>query len=172
MHRLCQLTRLFAKNANPWVCALQLMVMNVLLAVFCSGTFVGGIQLVAWVNHRRLAMDHAASEMPFPYPVLLILYAILFIAASRWFAKRLAPLPSRGKLIAAGIGISPIFGLALLGYVTVAAMIFIGGNNLPPGAPWVCGAASTLILFAAGAEMLLILMLSQRHVNSADVPEF
>lgn len=156
------LRRLSAPSLNPWHCGLQLLALNGLLAAFSCLSFVGGIQGIAWINHLRLAQNPPAGEIPFPYPVLLLLYAVLFTVTAFRFARRLAPLPGRDKMIATSVGTSPLLGLALLGYLLVAVIIFSQPPDVPAATPVAGILASTLILMAAGAEAGMLILLSTR----------
>lgn len=150
--------RLFQPGRNPWRNGLRLALLNGTLAAFCIGSFLGVLWIVSWLNQLRLAIYGPSSELPFPYPVLLLLYAVLCLIAWVWFARRL-PNARRARIITALVGSVPFFGLSLLGYVgVIGALIFhaLDPGAIPAGSFYVFGAIATLILFAAMTCVALI----------------
>ncbi len=156
--------RLFLPGQNPWGNGLRLALLNAVLAAFSVLSFLGVLSIISWINQLQYARGAGpSSELPFPYPVLMLLYAILFIIAWIWFGRRLTG-TRRERIIATLVGSVPLFGLSILGYVSVIAAFVLNGINSDPmsgAGTFVFGGISTLILFAGIACAGLILLVSR-----------
>ena len=143
-------SHLFQLGRNPWTSGLLLALLNAALAVFSVASFMGVLFVVSWLNQLRLADHSASSELPFPYPALMLLDAMLFLVAWIWFGRRL-PNVGRERFITALVGAAPLFGLSLLGYAGVlGGLVFeqVSPGRIPVGSFFVFGGIATLILFA------------------------
>ena len=105
-----QIKQWFRLDENPWMNGLRFAVLNAILAGFCAFSFVGTLFAVTMV------------ELPFPYPLLFGLYILLFLGAWVWFGRRL-PGNRRARLHAALVGVAPLLGLSLLGYLATVGML-------------------------------------------------
>lgn len=153
---------LFRPGKNPWINGLRLALLNVTLAAFSVGSFMGVLLIISWLD--RLARDHYGtwSGLPFPYPVLLLLYSIMFTLAWFWFGRRLSKV-RRDRTITTLVGAGPLFGLSLFGYMgVIGALVYDEFNPdiIPTGSFFVFGGIATLILFAGIACVGLISLVS------------
>ncbi len=156
--------RLFQPGANPWLNGLRLALLNIALAAFSACSFMGVLFFVARLNRLALANDSTSPELPFPYPVLMLMYSILFLAAWFLFAHRLTN-GRRERAIATLVGAGPLFGMSLLGYAgVIGALVFDEFNPgvIPAGSFFVFGGIATLILLAGMACVGLILLVKGR----------
>lgn len=81
---------LFQSSHNPWTSGLRLALLNAILAAFCIVSFIGVLYIVSRINQLRLANDSTLTELPFPYPVLMLLYVMMFLIAWIWFGRHLS----------------------------------------------------------------------------------
>ena len=142
----------FQLGQNPWGNGLRLAVLNAALAVFCIISFLGLLEatvlLSTWLMSAR--GGDPSAMVPFPFPVLLLLYAALFLITWFRFGRRLAG-TRRDKCQAAVIGALPLFGLSLLGYASAVWMFVFGNFNahqMLAASVFIYTIISTLILFA------------------------
>lgn len=144
--------RWFHLGLNPWINGIRLAVLNGILAASCVIGFLGSlyavILLAEWA--RGITRD-PAFLIPFPFPLLLLLYGLMFVVAWFLFARRLPVRARRHGFQTAVVGAIPLFGLALLGYANVAWMIAFGdfnANSMLGASVWVYGIISTLVSLA------------------------
>lgn len=160
------LQRWFTLGENPWSNGLRLAALNSLLAVFCIGSFLGTLGTVALLSTWLMsATGNPRSFIPFPYPLLLLLYVVIFITAWVLFAKRLPKSTRRQIFQTALIGATPLFGLSLLGYASVAWTLAFGdfnANQMLEVSVWIYGMISTLILLAGLSCVALITLIGLR----------
>lgn len=159
---------LFRPGQNPWANGLRLALLNATLAAFSIISFMGVLSIISWINQLRFASGTSpSSELPFPYLVLMLLYAILFLVAWVWFGRCL-PGTRREKIIAVLVGSAPLFVLSVLGYAgVIGAVVFneMNPDTVPAGSVFVFGGISTLILFAGITCAGLILLASSTADN-------
>src|SRR5512138_113051 len=163
------LFRLFQPGQNPWVNGIRLAFLNAVLVAFSILSFLGVLYLISWINQFRYANGaNPSSELPFPYLVLMLLYAVVFLAAWIWFGRRLHG--TRQEWIVTGlIGAGPLFVLSVVGYLGVGGGLVLKEMNpdiIPAASFFVFGGISTLIMFAGITCTGLILLTSR----SADNP--
>ena len=160
--------RLLQPGQNPWVNGLRLALLNATLAACSTISFLGVLSIISWINQLRFANGASpSSELPFPYLVLMLVYAILFLVAWVWFGRRL-PGTRREKIIAGLVGSAPLFVLSLLGYAGVfGAVVFneMNPDTIPAGSVFVFGGIATLILFA-GIVCAGLILLASRAADS------
>ena len=138
-------------SANPWANGLRLMLLNFVLAVLCSTSFLGCLGVVSSINAFRLAHGRAASgEWPFPFATLLLLYAVIYLFSWWWFGRRL-PYGGRARLHTALVGAGVLIALSLTGYCgAIVASIIIETNpgTIPVATVFALAGISTLVLLA------------------------
>lgn len=163
------LFRLFQPGQNPWTNSLRLAFLNAVLAAFSAFSFLGVLYLISWINHLRYASGaNSSSELPFPYPILMLLYAVLFPVAWIYFGRRLSG-TRQERIITGLIGAGPLFALSVVGYLGVGGGLVLNEMNpdiIPAASFFVFGGISTLIMFAGITCTGLILLTSR----SADNP--
>lgn len=147
---------------------LRLALLNSVLAVFCILSFLGTLGAVTLLSTwRALVIGDQSAYMPFPYPVLLLLYVALFIIAWVRFGRRLRG--ARGQIFwTALVGALPLFGLSLLGYASVAWMLVFGdssGNSMLVARVWVYGMISSLILLSGLFCVTLVTWIGGRQTG-------
>lgn len=164
-----QIKNLLQLSQNPKANGLRLALLNGLIATFCVVSFFGVLLIISLFNQRIYVTDGSASaEIPFPYPLLMLLYVVMFLITWIWFGRGL-PSSHRDKMITALIGTSPLFGLSLLGYVSVIGVIIFNKLNpgmIPIASVFVFGFISTLILFA-GLTCLGLIVGQGNHKSNA-----
>lgn len=150
----------FAPGSNPWRDGVYLMLLNAALAALCAGTFLGTLAAVSWFNAFRMSRGaRPSADIPFPYPVLFLLYTTAFLAAWGWFGRRL-PEARRARLVTALVGSGSLFGLSLMGYLAVTGWLLAtaaGWADAPAAGIYTLGFLSTLILLAGLSCVGLIL---------------
>ncbi len=151
--------RLFQFGGSPWTNGLRLALLNAGLAIFCIVSFLGTLFVVTSLSRRRFAgSGDPSTSVPFPYPVLLLAYGLMFLLAWAWCGRRL-PGSRPARLQAALIGALPLLGLSLLGYLGVGAMLVWGdfaGQGMLEAGVFIYGAIATLILLAGLTSVGLI----------------
>lgn len=105
-----QLLRSFRQWSDPRKDALILGVLNFSMASLCGITFFGVLAITVFLSGRiRSSTGNPAASVPFPVPVLFLLYVIAFVVMWTLFAKRLEPRP-RSRAIQTGLlGATPLF---------------------------------------------------------------
>ncbi len=149
---------------------LVLGMLNLALAFACAVTFFGILEgTVVLSQWLRSYTGDPRVDVPFPVFVLLPLYAITFLAVWAVFAMRLQPRPWSDALRTGLSGAAPLFGLALLGYLGVAALIVTGDfstDSMLEAAVWAYGLLSTLILGAGIACTAIVALFSPRPYSA------
>ena len=161
-------------GGNPWINGLRLALLNIMLAAFSGCSFIGVLSFVAWLNRLGLANDSTSSEVPFPYPALMLMYSILFFAAWFLFARRLTN-GRRERTITTLVGAGPLFGMSLLGYAGVIGALAFDEFNpglIPTGSFFVFGGIATLILLAGIACVGMISLVGGRAVTKPSTDSF
>jgi hypothetical protein len=165
--------RLFRFSHNPWDNGLHLALLNIGLAAFCATSFLAVLLGVSWLNRIMLARGGSPSaELPFPYPLLLLFYVIVFLVAWIRFGQRL-PAGGQKRLLTAFVGAAPLFGLGLLGYAGAVGALFLNSldpNRMPAASFIVFSGISTLILLAGFTCAGLILLLGNRRSDQVTKP--
>jgi hypothetical protein len=160
--------RLFQPGQNPWSNGLRLALLNATLAAFSVISFMGVLYTISWINQLRFAKGASpSSELPFPYLVLMLLYAILFLVVWIWFGRRLHGIWQE-RIITVLIGSAPLFVLSVLGYAgVIGAVVFneMNPDTVPAGSVFVFGGISTLILFA-GVTCVGLISLASRAADN------
>jgi hypothetical protein len=138
-------------SQNPKANGLRLALLNTLLAAFCIVSFLGVLTVITAINQNIYANGGApADAIPFPFPLLLLLYAALFPVVWMWFGGRL-PGSQRERSVTAWLGAVPLFGLSFLGYISMVGAIIVNQVNpqtIPIATVFVSGGMATLILLA------------------------
>ena len=164
-----KLSRLLRSTQTPWANGLRLAVLNAGLAAFSIVSFLGVLAIVSWINQLRLASGNNSSALPFPYLLLMLLYAILFLLAWGSFGRGLSG-SWREKIITVLLGCAPLFVLSALGYAGVFGAVLFNEMNpdvVPAGSVFVFGGISTVILVAGTACAGVILLASGTHPSSS-----
>ncbi|HSH02545.1 MAG TPA: hypothetical protein VLL52_08505 [Anaerolineae bacterium] len=131
-----------------WRLGWQLAGLNAVVAGFSGVSFLLVLYGLSAVNHWRLAADGGARPWPFPYPILFLLYGVMFMGAWWWFGRRLT-VTGRDRVAVVLVGISPLLALSLLGYVSALGLVVayqFGWTVMPIAAVFVWGGLATLIL--------------------------
>lgn len=153
---------------------LVLGMLNLALAVLCAITFFGTLAVTLGMSEwLRSLTGNLWISVPFPAPVLLLIYVVVFLLAWALFARRLPPRPWSGAIQTGLVGAIPLFGLSILGYLGVAALLATGDFNADPmleASVWVYGILSTLILFAGITCTATIALFSPRLHSSPAMP--
>lgn len=161
--------RLFILSHNPWANGLRLALLNAVLAGFCVASFLGTLVAVVWLSRWRLARSgDPSTSVPFPYPLLLLLYVLMFLGAWWWYGRRL-PGSRRARLQAALVGALPLVGLSLLGYVGVGRMLLLGdftAASMLGASVFIYAAIATLILLAGFTCVGLILWAGEARTDA------
>ena len=155
----------FVYDSNPWENGLRLALLNVALAVFCIVSFLGTLLVVTSLN--RLNPNRVGSpfsEVPVPYPLLLLLYAIMFLISWVRFGHRL-PYAGRARFRTALVGTGPLFGLSLLGYIAAVGALI--SDEIPAASFFVFGGLLTLILLAGIACVCLICLCGANKMTAS-----
>lgn len=150
---------------QPRADGIRLMVLNGVLSIFCSVSFLGTLLAVSSYNaFQQLHGSSPSAEMPFPFPVLFLIYTGLFLGAWYWFGRRL-PSTGRARLLTAVIGAGSLLGLGLVGYLGTAAAAIaneVNPEQMPIGSVVVLSAVSTLIVLAGCSCIGVILWSGSR----------
>ncbi len=131
---------------------LVLVMLNFALAFLCAIAFFGVLAATVFLSvWFQSYTGNPRVSVPFPWYVLLLLYVIAFVLIWMRFARRLQP-RSRSRAIRTGLyGATPLFGLSLLGYLSVAWTLATGDfgpDSMLEATVFVSGVLSTLILLA------------------------
>lgn len=126
--------------------------LNLAMAFACVVTFfgvlAGTLALSLWL---RSFTGNPDLFVPFPAYVLLLLYVVAFLAMWIRFARGLLP-STRSRAVRTGlVGATPLFGVALLGYVSVVGTLILGDfgpNSMLEATVFIYAALSTLVLLA------------------------
>jgi hypothetical protein len=161
---------LLPHSDDPRAHGLRLLLLNSGLAVFCTAIFLGSLFAVSSLNALLHACGGSPSaELPFPYPLVLLLDAIVCAVAWFWFARRL-PSSGSARLRAAVVGALPLFGLSLLGYASALGAFILNEFRpamMPVANVFVLGGLSTLILLAGFVCVLLVLRVGGKSRGDA-----
>lgn len=143
-----------------------LAAVNLALACICAMTLLGFLAatfvLAGWLQSST---GNPRVLVPFPAPVLFLLYVIAFVLTWTRFARGLQPGPTSYAIRTGLVGASPLLGLSLLGYLSVVWVLATGDfgpDSMLEATVFVYGILSTLILFAGVACMAFITLLSPR----------
>ena len=132
-----------------WYDGFRLVILNFIVATFCAASFFGTLFLVT------------AVQLPFPYPLLFILYIVLCLGSWVWFGRRLAH-NSRHRLYTALIGGIPFWGVTLLGYFVTVSMVFLHDVM----SFFVGGLLSTLVLCAGLTSIGIVVIVGKSRQKS------
>lgn len=162
-----QLLHRFQHWSDPRKDAMVLGALNVGMALVCGITFFGVLAITGFLSWwLRSSTGNPAAYVPFPYPVLLLLYVVALLVVWTRFAKGLQPRP-RSRAIQTGLlGATPLFGLSLLGYLVVAWILAtgdLGPDSMLVATVWIYGILSTLVLFAGLVCTAIIAFFSPRQ---------
>lgn len=165
-----QLLRDFQRRSDPRIDALILGLLNFTMALLCGIIFFGvlgvTVLLSGWL---RASTGDPAASVPFPFPVLVLLYVVAFVIMWVRFAKGLQPRPKSQAIQTGLLGAAPLLGLSLLGYLGVAWTIATGDfgiDSMLEATVWIYGILSTLILSAGLACAVIVAYFTpQRHSN-------
>lgn len=145
---------------------LLLGVLNLALAFACAFAFFGVLAATfvasAWLQSYT---GNPRALMPFPVPVLFLLYVIAFVLMWVRFARGLEPRSSSRAIRAGLFGATPLFGLALLGYLSVAWTLATGDfgpNSMLEATVAIYSILSTLILLAGVTCMTVVALFTPR----------
>ena len=141
--------------------------LNLGMALACGITFFGVLKITMFLSWLRYSTGNPSTPVPFPVPLLLLLYVVAFVAMWTRFAKGLQPRP-RSRAIQTGLlGATPLLGLSSLGYLVVAWVIATGdfaSGSMLLATVWIYGIFSTLILFAGFVCTAIVAFFSpQQH---------
>lgn len=149
---------------------LVLGMLNLALAFVCATTFFGVLAATvlgsAWLQSYT---GNPRLSVPFPWYVLLPLFVIAFLVMWIRFARGLQPEPRPRLARTALLGAAPLFGLSLLGYMSVAWTLATGDfgpNSMLEAAVFIYGVLSTLILLAGVTCTMVVTWLSPRPYPS------
>lgn len=145
---------------NPWTNGWRLALLNAGLAAFCIISFMGILFAVELLSNWRMVANGGdpSAEIPFPYLLLLALYALIYLLAWLWFGRRLSGTQPERRLTAL-VGVSPLLALSLLGYTAAAVILILnifGIFIMPVGSIFAFGFMATLILFASLTCIVLL----------------
>ncbi len=145
---------------------LILGILNLGLAFACAITFFGVLAAVMVLSGWLRSYNGDPRMMvPFPVPVLFLLYAAALVLVWTRFARGLQPRP-RSRAIRTGLlGATPLFALALLGYLDVAWINATGdfaSDSMLEAAVWISGILATLILLAGVACAAIVSLFTPR----------
>lgn len=136
---------------DPWANGLRLTLLNGGLSLFSAVSFLGILMGVSAFNQYQYSRgQNASSEVPFPFAVLLLIDAVLFVATWIWFGRRL-PQAGRARWVATLVGAGPLFLFSAMAYLgAIVAMIwgFFDPEQVPVASVFVLGGIATLILLA------------------------
>ena len=139
-------------GASRWTDGIHLAALNSALALFSVISFMGVLGATVLLSNWLISENPASRSagVPFPFPVLFLLYALLFIVAWFRFGRRLTG-TRKERFRTASVGAMPLFGLSLLGYASVAWILIFGdfnANQMLTASVFVYTIISTLILCA------------------------
>ncbi len=145
---------------------LVLGMLNLGMAFACAITFFGVLGATLALSQWLWSYTgNPRAMVPFPLPVLFLLYVVAFVLMWTRFARGLQP-RSKSQAIRTGLlGATPLFGLSLLGYSSVAwtaATGDFGPDSMLAATVWVYGILSTLILLAGVACTIITALFSPR----------
>ena len=144
---------------RPLADGLRLTLLNGVLVLFCSGSFLGTLFAVSRYNSFRQSHGLSPSdEIPFPYPILFGIYISLFGVAWFWFG-RLLPSTGRARLLTALVGSGSLLGFSFIGYLGTGGAAIASGMNpeqIPIASVFVLGAISTGSLLAGLASIAMV----------------
>lgn len=145
----------------------RLAALNGVIAVFCVLSFMGSLFLLAVLSLWLMSkIGDPPTLIPFPIPLLFLLYVIIFIAAWTWFAGRLPGGRPAQTLKTSIIGATPLFGLSLLGYTDVIWTLIFGDfevNVMLDAGVAIYTIISTLILLAAVSCVFWVSFIARKN---------
>ena len=139
--------------------------------MFSAISFLGILMGVSAFNQYRHARGQSpASEIPFPFAVLLLIDMVLFSTSWVWFGRRL-PHAGRARWVASLVGAGSLFVVSAIVYLgAIAAMIWgaFDPERVPVASVFVLGGIATLILLA-GIACVALTYWSHRPTPRASV---
>lgn len=127
---------------------IRFALLNVILAIFCGISFVGVLALTTTLGR------------PFPYLILLALYALLFLGLWLFFGNRLSGNSTQNRTTAA-LAASPLFLLGFLSYLSAISVMVLElfiPDIAAAASPFLAIFLGTLLIIGGFGCMLIILL--------------
>lgn len=152
---------------TPLINGIRLAAINAFLSILFIVTFIGVIEIELLLSKwMSMVSGDPRFYLPFPFPWLLSLYAVILFIVWMIFARQLKIHARRQLFPIALIGSTPFFVLGLLGYTNVGWMLAFGdfnANQMLEASVWVYGMISTLIFLAGITCVLLVTLVSKKR---------
>ncbi len=155
----------FKPNDNYLKNSFLLAVLNGAIALFCIVSFMGVLFVTAMINDWIIANSGLSATIPFPAPILLLIYPFLFIAAWIFYARSLPDMLKKEILLTSIIGTTPLILLSLFGFACVAWMIMFGDfktNSMLDTSVFVYSVISIIIMLATICNVFIVVLAANK----------